>query len=165
MWTGPVPAPPKNARALGAISRVRRAVSRRMLLHWRPDLLVEYRCKELKKRACTFDLPRKCKNLQHWMVEADRLCKTWGITETPTSMEALLASLSATWRREAVAACSTQYVTKARDPWSKAQKIVESFGLAFDTRMREDIRQLIAPKQQTLIASLQRGSKRAAEGE
>ena len=120
-------------------------------------------CKELKKRACAPELPRKRKNFQHRTAETDHLCKAWGIAETPASMESLLASLSAEWKREAVAVCSAQCITKARDPWKRAQKLVESFGLPFDLQMREDIRRLIAPQQQTLIAALRRGSKRAAE--
>ena len=149
--------------ALNAISRPRRAVPRRMLLKWRPDLLVDHLYEELKRRAHASDLPRRCKNIQHWAAEADRLCKSWGVVAVPWRTEALFDSLSAEWRREAVAVCSAQCIASTRDPWGKAQKIIQSFGLPFDAQMREDIGWVIAPRQQTLRALLQRASTQATD--
>jgi hypothetical protein len=148
----------KLHQALSSLSRPRRAVSRRILLKCRPDLLTEYFCNVLQKRASAPDLARRFKNIEHWAAEAERLCMSWGVSQAPERVTGTLESLDTEWRSEAIAMCSAKRVASARDPWRKAAKIIQSFGLPLDEELRCALTKTIAPNQQTLSAVLQRKS-------
>jgi hypothetical protein len=143
-------------QALTSLSRPRRAVSKRMLLRCRPDLVMEHISSVVQQRARAPCLARRDKNIERWSAEAERLCVSWGVGRVPDSVTESLVSLDAEWRREAIAMCSAQRLASARDPWGRAQRIIKSFGLPLDEQMREGLRLAIAPKQQTLSAVLQR---------